>query len=785
MAFITRFRIQRVIRRLLGNRSPLFRDVVSLIFLAGIVLLLFSPYLFHPDWLIWPRSGLSSDIIHLYWLHHRNLAAGIANGYVPLWDDLIVAGHPVSGEVGVLELYPFTLLYAFSSPTFAYTLLNVLHVFLAGIFAYFLIRVLFRVGRLAALIGATTFMLSPQLIAHLAGGHPANVGGQAWMPAVLLGVWVSMRPRRLWAVALGGAALAMQLMTHPQLPIGTCYLLVGMFGWQWWRVAARSGWRSRLLFDTVKRSVLVGSIVGGIGLALSAAWWMTVVELLPLLNKIEFEINVPFWYQMPPAMLLSLFAPTEFQFPEWTIYAGTVPLFLALVALGGKRRRVAIFLWLAVILALVFALGDATPIYFLARWLVPGLGYFRTRTRLWALGGLVVAFLAGMGADALGTQATWGSVNRNRRWINLAGAIYLLCGVIAGVGLGIIRQRVSVEIFGAVGAGALSLAVFWLWRRRSLHHSVCQFVLLAILLLDLFPLVAGFMTGIDPGETFLRSNSVAEFIGSQPGDFRIYAAHFEPAYALSAELDIERIDGILTLQLDHIAEIVKIASGCRLAGYAVGVPPCLSGEIDSQAYKTAKPNPGVLGLLNVRYVTADFPLDVPGLDPVMTDGETTVYENQHFLPRAFLVERVEMVSPGSSVLELLPAADLARTAFVESDAVPATLPDGPVDGEVLIESRRSGRVALTVRSSREALLLYSEAWAPGWRVTIDEEPAAVVCVDGALLGVVVPPGTWHVVFDYLPLGWKIGWPISLAATVGLLVWLVGVAYVRNLWNRGD
>jgi hypothetical protein len=561
--------------------------------------------------------------------------------------------------------------------------------------------------------------------------------------------------------------------THPQAPIGTFYLLVGMLGWQCWK-----RWRSPAFFDTIKRSIAVGAVIGGVALALSAAWWMTVVELLPWLNPIEFKAHVPFWYQVPPAMLLSLFAPTDFQFPEWTIYVGTVPLFLALISLVGKRRRDAIFLWAAAVLTLLISLGDATPVYTLARWLVPGLGYFRTRTRVWAFGGFLVALLAGVGVDALGSPETWARLSRGRRWLNLGGAAYLLCGTIAAIGLGVIGQRLPIEVIRAVAAGALALLVLWLWRRRPIACVLCQVALIAILLLDLFPLAAGFMMGIDPREDFLKVDEVAEFLDSQSGDYRIYATHFQPSYALSAELGIERIDGILTFQLGHIAEMAKVATGCRLDGYAVGVPPCLSGEIDPLAYRTAKPDPTVLGLLNVRYVTADLPLDVPGLDPVLVGGETTVYENRHFLPRAFLVERVETVAAGTNVFDLLPTIDVAHTAFVEAGALSASLSDGPIDGEVVVESRRSGRMTLTVRSDREALLLYSEAWAPGWQVTIDGESAAMIRVDGALLGVVVPSGTSRVVFRYLPVGWSIGWPISLAAVVTLVGW-TGIEYVRR------
>jgi hypothetical protein len=750
------------------------------VFLLGsVVLLLFAPYLFRPDQLIWPKSGLGSDVVHLYWVEHRILSRSAAGGYFPLWDDLIVVGRPILGEISLSEPYPFVFLYPLLRPTVAFALVNALHVFLAGTFAYFLIRALFPVARFSASIGALAFMLMPYAIAHLAGGHLVNVCGFTWMPAILLAVRVSVKRRRLWPAALGGAALALQLMTHPQFPLGTFYLSLGMCSWQCWRALNRADWRSPEFLRTVGWCVVAGLFLGGVTIAVGAVWFLSTVELLPWIATIEFDTSIPFWYQIPPAMLLSLFAPTEFQFPEWTIYVGTVPLFLALVALLGRRRKEAIFLWGAVFLALLVALGDATPLYTLARWLVPGLGYFRTRTRLWAFGGLVVALLAGVGADSLRSSKAWACANRNRRWLNLAGAAYLVVGTIAIFGLGIITRRLPVEVLQAAGAGALSFGILWLWRRRPAGPLKYQAALLVVLLLDLFPLAADFMMAIDPRETFLKPDAIVEFLDSKSGDYRVYSTHHSLSYALLAERGIESIDGFLNLQLAHATEIVKVASGCRLSGYTGGVPPCLSGEIDLGAYRSAVPDPAVLGLLNVRYVVADLPLDVPGLDPVLIEGEVTLYENRQFLPRTFLVERVGEMPAGVDIFEQLTAIDVAHVALVEPEALPAPLPGGPVEGDVMIESRRPGRMTLAVQSSRRALLLYSQAWATGWRATVNGVSAQVVRVDGALLGVVVPAGDSHVVFDYSPLGWRIGWPISLASIVILVIW-GGIGYA---WPR--
>ena len=324
------------------RRVAFSSDLVPLLFLGGTVLLLFLPYLSHPAWLIWPQSGLGSDVAHSYWVDHIMVSRAVREGRPPLWNDLNVIGHPMWGRFGSLWFYPLAFLYSFAPPALTFTLLNALHVFLAGVFMYFLIRALFKAVRPAAMLGALAFMLMPLLTAHLAGAHIVNVCGVPWMPAVLLGAWTAVQSRRLWPAALAGLALGLQVLTHPQMPISTVYLLIGMLGWKCWRALLRVGWRHLEFYGVVKWCIVAGAVTGGGAVLVAAIRWMPIAELLPLTARVEFETSVPFWYQLPPAMLLSLLSPTEFQFPEWTIYMGSVSLFLSVIALLGRRRRFAL-----------------------------------------------------------------------------------------------------------------------------------------------------------------------------------------------------------------------------------------------------------------------------------------------------------------------------------------------------------------------------------------------------------------------------------------------------------
>ncbi|MCH7960571.1 MAG: YfhO family protein [Candidatus Hydrogenedentes bacterium] len=82
-----------------------------------------------------------------------------------------------------------------------------------------------------------------------------------------------------------------------------------------------------------------------------------------------------------------------------------------------------------------------------------------------------------------------------------------------------------------------------------------------------------------------------------------------------------------------------------------------------------------------------------------------------------------------------------------------------------------------VSRSGHGILVMADAYYPGWKATVDENPAEVFPVDGAFRGVFVPQGTRTVTIFYDPASLKIGLGITIVATllvlggyVHLLLW---------------
>ncbi|MCH7911179.1 MAG: YfhO family protein [Candidatus Hydrogenedentes bacterium] len=73
-----------------------------------------------------------------------------------------------------------------------------------------------------------------------------------------------------------------------------------------------------------------------------------------------------------------------------------------------------------------------------------------------------------------------------------------------------------------------------------------------------------------------------------------------------------------------------------------------------------------------------------------------------------------------------------------------------------------------VSRSGHGILVMADAYYPGWKATVDGDPAEVFPVDGAFRGVFVPQGTQTVIIFYDPASVKIGLGITIVAALLVL-----------------
>ncbi len=741
------------------------------LFLAGLTFIFFLPLLLHPGDLFWPASGLGSDVGYINWPLQTYYADSLREtGLFPLWDSRFMLGRPLAGDPHVLWWYPLNLVLLWLPTTLALNLFVVFHVFLAGAGMFALLRRGFGVSVSAALIGALAFMLMPKFMSQVMGGVLAF--GLSWVPWVWLGMRLAAIERNAFAGALGGAALALLTPIHIQI---TYYAAVTTAAYFVWLIAV-AAWRQRRAgqpwWPPTRRALVAGAAGLAVYLLLAAPIWLSLAELLPYTSRQGFTVEEAGYFQLPAPLLATLLAPSQFQFPEWMTYLGVAPLVLAVAAWVGPRRADTRFFVALVLFSAVYSLGAQTPLFELVFRLIPGAGFLRVPTRLWAFAGAAVAVMAGLGAQELFSPAVAAFAARHRAWLWRLTLVYVTILAAALAALSWIAGQFQIQIVFVLLTILCLAGVLWAYARGFLPRRGVLLGLCFAILFDLKPLAASFFTLEDPRHSFLASSPALDFIAAQPGLFRVYSTHRDLNYAAAAERGVETLDGALSFQIGHAVEMIKAATGCELKGFATGIPPCLTSEIAPEAYRTARPDPTLLGLLNVKYVVSSFALDQPGLRLMLDSGGLLVYENAAWLPRVFVVRRVETVPEPAAALARLRESNPAHVAYVLADAHEAgAFGDAGLQPPAEIIARGPGYYRLM--ASGPGLLVFSETWAPGWQARLDGAPVPVYRADYALLGLDLPAGEHIVELEYDPLGWRIGWPLMLAGAVALAAWTVG------------
>jgi hypothetical protein len=167
-------------------------------------------------------------------------------------------------------------------------------------------------------------------------------------------------------------------------------------------------------------------------------------------------------------------------------------------------------------------------------------------------------------------------------------------------------------------------------------------------------------------------------------------------------------------------------------------------------------------------------------------GDVKIYENVDVLPRAFVVRRATAVPDDDAALAALaePSFDPACAVVLSAPATAvAGAPGacGASGGAVRVVHDAPERVELAVEVSAPGYLVLTDAWYPGWRVTVDGEPAPVLRANLLFRAVALEPGAQRVVFTFRPASLRGG---LVCSAVGLLsLALLGVGGKWSMSRR--
>jgi len=751
------FNIRESVASMVLSSSQRQADWKAVAMLLLAVLFLFAPTLRHPNYLLYPTYSPHSDLTVSHWPKAYLMAqTWRATRSLPLWTPANLSGMPLAANQVAMRFYPLAWLFLILPLNLVFNLLFVFHLFWGGLGVYWLLRAGFDSDSIPALVGALTFSLGGKLLAHAAGGHVIVVAAMAWMPWALLGTRQLLSEGRLRWAGLAAVALAMQIATDVRITLYTAYFLVAYA--LWGLLVVGGGRWTRLRFS------LPGLvIIPALAFLLGAAQFLPLLELAGYSNRALPPEEAANFAMTPLTLLVGLFLPDAQAGHELVVYLGLVSLVLAFLGLSRADRRTWFF-GAVVLVAVIYARGSATPLFDLVyRWL-PGFRWVRAPARVFLPASLAVAILAGIGMQRLARpQICW----------SVPGALAL--GVLTlglGLGLAVLFGEVNRATFGLAFLPSISLLVIGLTVSRRLSPRLALPGLALLVFADLASFDVTVMRFVSPTDAFADGAIAADYLAGQSDLFRTYSPSYSLPSHVAAGADLQTADGVEGVHLAAYDRFMALAGGYEDPSFSVTIPPFPSDLALDEAFHDIQPNLRLLGLLNVEYLVAAFPMDWPGLTFVTRLDGTYVYRNQHALPRAWVIPSPTQAD-GDWAGQLSALADQGAQVIATGDSL------------VRVAHHEPDRIEVEAQTSEEGMLVFSEIWYPGWQATVDGEEQTVEPVADILRGVQVPPGTHHIVLLYDPASVRWGGRLALAGWVAITAGGVSLIIRRAVRSKRE
>jgi hypothetical protein len=741
------------------------KDLLSILLLAILALTFFWKIVFTDDYTL---CGAGDNLTQFYpWYFFS--AYSYKLGVVPLWNPYQYSGYPFSGEGQAGIFYPLNIVLSLL-PTKAvldiqaFEGMVVLHFFLAAVSMFAFLRRLQR-SSLASIVGALCFAFNGFLIGY-ATGVVAIVYSSIYMPLIFLCFYEAIAKRNgLWALGAGFFLGISILAGHIQIPI---YIALSLFLYALYQ--GTSGWREEKDFRKLIMSLLVLVICVMIALGIAAIQilpsleygrhalrWVGDVEPVRALDKLPYRLTTV--YSFPPHIIVALLNPWLHADGN-TFYMGILPLILALLGLLFCRHTIPRFFSALALIFFLYTLGGDSLIHGVAYVLVPWLDKAREANRAIYVVHFAVATLAAFGADFLvkpmkkRSKRTFVSILKYL-WIALGGMYFIAVSLFLQYeGTGQVKfHHLFFSIILLTGTAGLLLGRSkGFWKPTTFRTLVVAMIVFDLFSIGTAPIRSKYReTDIYP-EKFYQETDVIEFLKNHTEYFRV-----------------ENLGNALP---DNFGDVFGLYGTMGVGATA----PKDYFEFRSLQWS---PPSKIYDLLNVKYLVSREEMAGFGL---AFEGNVKVYENESYLPRAWLVHHVEVIRGKDATLQRLQSADFdpRGSVILNEDFDTSRVNETAASGNSACEIAGywPNRIVLSTNLAKNGFLVLSEVYYPGWKAYVDGKESHIYRANHLLRAVYLDQGVHEVVFIYDPLSFKVG----LSITVGTLL-IVLLALAVTCWKR--
>jgi hypothetical protein len=700
---------------------------------------------------------------------HRSVAE---QGTLPLWNPHQFSGTPFLANAQTAVLYPLNILFVIFEPVRAFGLSAMLHLFLAGLFAFIFSRAL-GIGRFGATVSGVSFAFCSFMVLWLE--LPTLVNVATWLPLVLYLILRSWDRTGAVHAMLSGAVLGVAILAG-HLQIASYLIFAAAIWWIWLAVS-----RTRIDgFEAVTRGLKLAAVSFAVAFLVAAPQVLPTIELAGLSHRVR-QVTAEGYAAylkgaIPLRQMVTLFIPNFFGSPaipggyfagsaanymEYGMYTGIMPFLLAIFGaiFTIRWRAVGYFILLGLV---SFLLAIGTPLNAPFYYLVPGTSALGGPNRTIILFCFAIAMLAGYGAHWFAQLATeeYRATRRKLGWraLTIGGALFTLifvtCQSITSASLqalGIDPSQIITAalphyvLFGVMLLGSLGVLV--LYTAGQLPKGFFAFLAVSVIVADLFTFGIGFNPVSKVKDVYPQTKLTA-WLTKNAGQTRLMPIN--PHWSLE-----ENPGAILPPNAATVYGLFDVQ------GYDSLFYRNYKEFVDHTLGVDSSPRENGNMLLVPRYVP-DWPQGTAGIvlskEPIKAKG-----------------------------LKLLTQADgvrvYQRTAFGQynrSCVLPAIGDTAKPVSRSWIVDETPNSVIVLAETNRPSRLILADAFYPGWKAYVNDQERRVTPADGVFRSVEIDPGSQSVVFRYEPESYVVGIFAGLVG-IGIVAAALGMAIARRQW----
>ena len=784
--------------------SPLFaNDLFYVGALALLVIIVFAPFLFSDKMLFGSDTmgGLDSRVF---------LKSSIEKYHqFPLWFNSRLGGMPsIDALFGDAMYLPTLLIDAVQPISRALGLRLVLHVFLAGLFFFLMLRKGFKMPAFVAGIGGALYMLNPEFFSHVYPGHDGKMFVIAWLPFVMWRLKSLVETPRFLNATLLSLGIAMCLFTSQ---IQMCYFMMWGVALYWFAAAV-------FMWTKEKKVLPLAKMSGFVALAVLLGFGLSLIQFLPPFMFVReafsvrgvergFEYAASWSLHWPE--VFSLWVPdfggfdigdvqtywSENPFKLNTEYPGAIALLFSIFAIVQKPRPWRIFWGGVALCAVLYSLGAHTPVFYAAYYLVPGVSKFRAASMLMFWFSFATVLLSCLFfKDTIAGYFSRMSDAEKKKWTK--GLLIALGSVTALATLFSVQGFVVgvMNVFTTALSDTQKFSIFernfakdfvpflWVWWffagssmalllgvvNNKVGKNAFLIAVAAIALIDVCRVDSRFVTTVNPKPYFYAEQTIADLQNEMKQEpFRCFVLPGALPKGGEGILGLEGVGGFHDNELRWYRNFRGDQEDRNYYTNLLGV------QQDGRPYlrpENLKYGNSFLNIANARYY-------------LVRQGET-LYK----IPNEGALKRISF-TPGYVVLDSGQIADALRNGTYDYRktvglyAEPAQKP-AAVDSSFVAQTSVQWKAytpnyrKAEVSVNADGFLRISEVYYPGWEIRIDGKPAKIYRADLAWMAVNITKGS-HTV-EMLPhsLYLKKAEIVSYPLMILFGIYWIGIAAVR-------